>query len=113
MGEEKERCATTGFYMGQRTNWEAWSCFLPENVLGLVKKEDLIAPHSELCMSAGVAGDKILLACLHKDRREAVILTDLGEGKGCRSTHGLDNEVLPPHVIRVASELFGISKRGQ
>jgi len=78
--------------------------FYPENVAGLVTKEDLTVPPSELAMHVRAAGKEILAWALGRTYAWIIFKDDK---ECCRLTSGLPTEVLSHRLIEVTNKILG------
>jgi len=79
------------------------SLIFPENLLGLVRKEDLKIQHSELGMHLKAAGKDVLAFFLTKAGAYAIY----GDDSSCGYIYGAGAEVLAPGLLSKAREVFG------
>jgi len=79
------------------------SIIFPENLAGLVRKEDWKIQHSELGMHLKAAGKDVFAFFLTKAGAYAIY----GDNSGCGYIYGADTEVLAPGLLSKAREVFG------
>lgn len=99
----KSRCVHAGAALrGWARDATIWS---PENVI--VRKDDLLVPHSELAMHVGAAGKPVLAwACRN---RMCGIVWDAEDG--CHFTDGTEGEVLSVGLRKAATGYSGLRRR--
>lgn len=68
--------------------------FFPINVRGIIPEHELVVPRSELAISEGAAGKKLLAWSIIDNQAHALYESE----DCCRFIHGLPNEVLSKQV---------------
>ena len=102
------RCISAGQRLGSEHERYAPEQKTPviyrENLIGLVKKDDLKIPHSELAMHTGAAG-KDILALFLTPRMAYVTYKD--DARCCSSISGLNDELLSPDLQMKIRAIWG------
>jgi len=97
----RDRCAQAGISFAHAVK-EGIMMF-PINVRGLISEHDLVVPSSELAMSVGAAGKK-LIAWNITDNYAHVVY----ESEGCCGyTYGLPGEVLSKRIKEITRRILG------
>lgn len=109
----KQKCVSAGMQLSRTQDFYKPDMVTPiiyeDNVRGLVSKDDLKIPHSELAMHMGVAG-KDIVAFYRTVGGGAGVVLDEGEGC-CAFTSGLDSELLSPSLRLSVDKMWPLSSK--